>query len=665
MAKLKMLRTEVVGSLTDSKNIIDFLQRKGVIEITQPSETDSMFSYDTSASLAQFDKYLSIAQSAKEILNKYAPDGKGMLDSFAPLRPITVSEYLDEAKQIDEKMLTCYDLVAQKKQIEDDKAEIIRLQTSLLNIMPWKDLDIPTSYRGTKNTSTLIGSFPEQYDRETLLAKIAAELPEVEGIDIEIVSSDVAQTCAVVLCSRAEAQQVEKTIRGFGFVSPADPSKHPPKVRIERLTKRVEELENEIVSYEDAIRVKADCHKDIDFIIDHMTVRHDKYEALSRIGMLNDVFYLTGYIPEKYAEKTKAKLEEKYTAAMITTELDENEDAPVLLENNAFAAPVESITEMYSLPGKNDIDPNAIMAFFYYIFFGMMFSDAGYGLLMVLATAFILFKYKPEGQKRKTVMMYMYCGISTMFWGVMFGSFFGDIINIIRTNYLGLSAMRLHVWLNPQGDDIMTTMLWCFLFGIIHLFVGVAIKGFMEWRQGDKFGAICDVLSIYLAVGGAAPICAGMIIPVSATITTVGKYCALAGVALIILTAGRASKSVGGKLGAGLYALYNTVSGYFGDILSYSRLLALGLVTGIIGSVVNLMGALPANLFVKTILLVIVFVVGHTVNFGINVIGTYVHTNRLQYVEFFSRFYEGGGVAFKPLKVNSKTFKFKEETNNE
>jgi V/A-type H+-transporting ATPase subunit I len=224
--------------------------------------------------------------------------------------------------------------------------------------------------------------------------------------------------------------------------------------------------------------------------------------------------------------------------------------------------------------------------------------------------------------------------------------------------------MRLYVWLNPQGDDLMLTMLWCFLFGIIHLFVGAGIKGYMQWKQGDKFGAIVDPLSIYLAVGGAAPICAGMIIDVPKTVTDIGKYCALAGVALIVLTAGRASKGIFGKLGGGLYALYNTVSGYLSDVLSYSRLLALGLVTGIIGSVVNLMGALPQNMIVKAILFTVVFVFGHAVNFGINVIGAYVHTNRLQYVEFFSRFYEGGGTAFNPLKVNSKTFKIKEETNN-
>ena len=466
------------------------------------------------------------------------------------------------------------------------------------------------------------------------------------------------------MCLKKDANTVTEALRSMGFVRPTEISDKTPKEMLKENRITINELDKQISEAQSEIVAMASAHEDIDFLIDYFTMRADKYEQFKKVSLSDNVLYLSGYIPVKYAEKTVEQLENKFTVAITLSEPEEDEDVPVLLENNAFASGVEGITEMYSLPGKNDIDPNAIMSFFYYLFFGMMFSDAGYGLLMVIATAFILLKCKPEGNKKKTVMMYFFCGISTMFWGIMFGSFFGDLINVIRTNYLGLPEMRLYLWLNPQGDDLMTTMLWCFLFGIVHLFVGLAIKGYLEWKQGDRFGAIFDVLSVYLAVGGAAPICAGMIIDVPDIYKTVGKYCALVGVVLIILTAGRSSKGIFGKLGSGLYALYNTISGYLSDVLSYSRLLALGLVTGIIGSVVNLMGTLPENMVVKTILFTVVFVLGHAINFGINVIGAYVHTNRLQYVEFFSRFYEGGGRAFNPLKVNSSTFKLKEENNN-
>lgn len=660
-----MKRIELISTLENSKKIIDFLQRKGVVELTKHELPENMYSFDTSYNVSQLEKFKSVAENAYEILNTYSPKKGSLIDSFKPPEEIELSKYLDMTDDADMTMDICYDILdAQKRSLEAD-ADIIRAQTAIDSLAVWKELDIPTKVKPTKYTSVLVGSFPDLQTEASVKEELARLLPEVEAVEVEVVYSSDVQSCVVVMCLNSDADKVSEALRSFGFVKPAEVYDKPVAEIIEEKEKRIEKLRQEKEEYEEKIRSFADKRQDIEFVIDYFEIRIDKYEALKNISATDRIFYLSGFIPEKYTQKVVSSLESRFDVAISITDPSPDEEIPVLLENNSFAAPVEGITEMYSLPGKADIDPNAIMGFFYYVFFGMMFSDAGYGLLMVIATAFILFKSKPEGQKRKTVLMYLYCGISTMFWGIMFGSFFGDLINTIRVNYLGLTETRLYLWLNPQGDDLMLTMIYCFLFGIIHLFVGVGIKGYMEWRQGDKFGAVVDTLSIYLAVGGAAPICAGMIIDIPQSVTGVCKYLALAGVVLIILTAGRSSKGIFGKLGAGLYALYNTVSGYLSDVLSYSRLLALGLVTGIIGSVVNMMGTLPKNMLLKTVLFIIVFIFGHAVNFGINVIGAYVHTNRLQYVEFFSRFYEGGGAAFNPLKVNSKTFKFKEETNNE
>ena len=659
-----MQKIEVISALTESKDVIDFLQRRGVVEISEHEKKEGMSGFDTTMNISQLEKMKATAENAKEVLSFYAPQKGSLIDSFKPPRQIELKEYLDKEDEADSTLGLCYSILDLEKRITDSKAEIIRLETANASLSVWEKLDVPFKNSQTKYTTVLIGTFPDMQTEASLKEKLAELVPEIEALDAEVVYSSEVQSCAAVMCLKSDAQTVLEALRSFGFVKPSELLDITPKEAAQKNLERIEKLKAKLEKYEEKLKALGDRTPKIDFLIDFLTMRIDKYEALKNVSVTENILYLSGYIPEKYAEKTAKSLEEKYSCAVSVSEPDESEDVPVLLSNNSFASPVEGITEMYSLPGKHDIDPNAIMGFFYYVFFGMMFSDAGYGLLMVIATLIVLLKAKPQGQKRKTVLMYLYCGISTMFWGIMFGSFFGDAINIIRVNYLHLPEMRLYVWLNPQGDDLMTTMLFCFLFGIIHLFVGVGIKGYMEWREGDKFGAIVDTLSIYMAVGGAAPICAGMIIEMPSAITNIAKYVALAGVVLIILTAGRASKGIFAKLGAGLYALYNTISGYLSDILSYSRLLALGLVTGIIGSVVNMMGTLPQNMVLKTVLFIVVFVFGHTVNFGINVIGAYVHTNRLQYVEFFSRFYEGGGNAFNPLKVNSKTFQFKEETNN-
>lgn len=659
-----MEKIELVATMRESKRVIDFLQRKGMVELTSHELPDGMLNPDTDYNISQLERFTQTAKKAKETLSQYVPEKKSLVDSFKPPREMEMSKFLDMSESADKTMNMCYDILGAQKSIDNAHAQQIRLKTTNEALEVWKELDIPTKFKSTRYVTVLIGTFPDSQTDASVKEALAERIPEIEAIETEVVYTSEMQSCAVVMCLKKDANTVTEALRSMGFVRPTEISDKTPKEMLKENRITINELDKQISEAQSEIAAMASAHEDIDFLIDYFTMRADKYEQFKKVSLSDNVLYLSGYIPVKYAEKTVEQLENKFTVAITISEPEEDEEVPVLLENNAFAAGVEGITEMYSLPGKNDIDPNAIMSFFYYLFFGMMFSDAGYGLLMVIATAFILLKCKPEGNKKKTVMMYFFCGISTMFWGIMFGSFFGDLINVIRTNYLGLPEMRLYLWLNPQGDDLMTTMLWCFLFGIVHLFVGLAIKGYLEWKQGDRFGAIFDVLSVYLAVGGAAPICAGMIIDVPDIYKTVGKYCALVGVVLIILTAGRSSKGIFGKLGSGLYALYNTISGYLSDVLSYSRLLALGLVTGIIGSVVNLMGTLPENMVLKTILFTVVFVFGHAINFGINVIGAYVHTNRLQYVEFFSRFYEGGGRAFNPLKVNSSTFKLKEENYN-
>ena len=187
----------------------------------------------------------------------------------------------------------------------------------------------------------------------------------------------------------------------------------------------------------------------------------------------------------------------------------------------------------------------------------------------------------------------------------------------------------------------------------------------MSWDKGEKFGAICDALSIYMIIIGVAPLGASILTDVPAILTKIGGYLLIAGVVLLVLTAGRSSKSIFGKFFGGLYALYNTATGWLSDILSYSRLLALGLATGSIAGVINLMGTMPSNMIVKAIVLVVVFIVGHTANLAINLLGAYVHTDRLQFVELFSKFYTGGGREFSPLSVNTQYIKFKEENIND
>ena len=660
MAKLKMKCIELLAPLEQSKEIIDCLQRMGTVELTDCEESEALCKLSTGVTVSTFERYLAAAESAQKTLNKYAPQKKGLIQSlmssFGGRKVLEVSEYLKKADEADEILRKCYKINSLEADIREYAADNVRCRTAMDALEPWLKLDIPMKCKGTESTAVFVGSFPVQYDAQSLLEAIAGAAPEASEVDAQIISASAERTCAVVMCHRECEKEVFEALRVLNFAYPSDPTKHPPRVRYERLEKQTEQNKKDSETAQAEIVKLADCCDDIGFVIDYFAIKKEKYAALERIAMTNRIFVLTGYIPEKRVSKVVETLEKNYTVAIEITEPDAQADVPVLLENNAF----EPITEMYSMPNRDDVDPNPVMAFFYYVFFGIMLSDAGYGVIMVIAMLIAKAKLKLEPKMKKTVNMFLYCGISTVFWGTMFGSWFGDAPQVIAREFFGKEIGSTAVWFEPVNDP-MKLLLYSFLFGIIHLFAGLAVRFYMLWKDGKKFDAFCDVIPVYLLVAGIAPLGAGIIIDVPQTLTNVGKYVALVGAVLTVLTSGRSSKNIIGKLGGGLYGLYNTASGYLGDILSYSRLLALGLSTGVIATVINLLGTMPGNKIAKLILFVGVFLLGHTANIAINLIGTYVHTNRLQYVEFFSKFYEGGGRSFTPLKADTKHFRFKEE----
>lgn len=663
MAKCKMQRIEIAALLSDSKRIVERLQRRGVVEICDNSD-EKLVRVSTQATIAVFEKNLNLAVQAREILAKYLPAKASLLDSLKGKREISTDAFGRQADEADRLMKKCYEIAALEKQIHDASEEIVRLRTQMDALEPWRKLDMALAPLATRRTRCFAGSLPGVHSAEELADRLHEADGTLTAVEIEVVFTSKEQTCLWVICLDDIAQQVEEALREMGFARPSDPAKETPEQRIRAMQLRTGECEDTIEKARKAIEAFAGSERELEFLIDYFTMRKEKYEMIGRLGMTKNTVIINGYIPQKAVDRLGQELESRYPVAITVSEPDQDEDVPVLLENNGFSSPVEPITEMYALPAKKDIDPTPVMAVFYYLFFGLMLSDAGYGCLMVLVSAIALKKFQLEGNMRKTMKMFLYSGVSTIFWGALFGTWFGDIVPVICKNFLHKPAPRMAIWFDPVSDP-MKLLLFSLGLGILHLFLGLGVHFYQLWKAGKRFDAFCDVVPIYLLVLGAAPVGAGMLTEVPAIFNTIGMYVLLAGVILIILTAGRTSKNIFARLGSGLYGLYNAASGYLSDVLSYSRLLALGLATGVIGQVVNLLGTIPENPIVKGILLFFVFIVGHTLNMAINMLGAYVHTNRLQYVELFSKFYEGGGRPFQPFAVHTKYVKFKEEAHHE
>ncbi|HKM28253.1 MAG TPA: V-type ATPase 116kDa subunit family protein, partial [Anaerovoracaceae bacterium] len=288
----------------------------------------------------------------------------------------------------------------------------------------------------------------------------------------------------------------------------------------------------------------------------------------------------------------------------------------------------------------------------------IMLSDAGYGIIITIATFVIMKKFDLEGMMAKMIKMFFFCGISTIFWGAMFGGWFGDIVPVVARTFFDKEIVIEPLWFNPL-DDPTKLLIFSLLFGVVHIFLGMALSASMMIRRGHLFDAIFDVFSWYMVIAGAGLwLAGGMLFPAAKTI---GMYVAIAGAAILLLTGGRKKKGLG-KITGGLGQIYNVTS-YVSDILSYARLLALGLATGVIAQVVNTMGTLMGGGVLGAIVLVIVFLIGHTFNLAINALGSFVHASRLQYIEFFGKFYEDGGEPFAPFKKETKYVKLINDAN--
>ncbi len=657
MAKIKLVHFELVALLDESKKLVEFLQKSGVAEF-ENAENENLTKYQTDYIVSQFLKKHKKAVEGYGILEKYCQLKKSFVESFSDVTEIDYSEYRLISDRADELLNICNEIISLENNIKRLNEQVAEKEGLIEYYEPWIGLDIPMASKRTLTTNIFIGCFPRELEKEEILSMISSAENHPEDVEIEIVSKRKMLTCAVIMCHQSSGERLLEILKNNGFSIPDKIAPKLPEKAMEDCREEISFLKSEIVSVTGKIKEFKDDYRDIRFLSDYYMAQADKYSAVENAATSESVFFVKGYIPERKAEEIKFEIERQFTAQMELSEPDyEGADVPVLIENKSFAAGVESVTNMYSPPSNKDIDPNPVMSFFYYAFFGLMLSDAGYGLLMVIFSLVAKKKFKVRGNLKKAADAVMYCGISTVVWGTLFGGWFGDLIPTVCTTFLGFEkAPSLALWLEPMNNS-MELLMYCFIFGIIHLLTGLMLRFYILIKERNFTSALFDVIPVCIFVVGFGIFAGSFIFTIDEKIKSLGGPLLAAGSLLIVLTAGRSSKNILGKLGGGFYGLYNAASGYLGDILSYSRLLALSLVTGVIANVVNLLGAMFGNI----VIFIIIFIIGHTINIAINLIGTYVHTNRLQYVEFFSKFYEGQGRAFTPFKINSKFFTIKED----
>ena len=525
-----------------------------------------------------------------------------------------------EGKRLTEQL----DTTASKIASLESEAAALRIQAE--SLQPWLQLDIPLEQLSfTETTHCHVGFLPEK------------ELPAFQQgmarllADWKTYGDGQDGRALVILAYNRDEEAVKHLLKEHDFSEAVLPKRSGTAVQVQQeLLQEAKEREDKIARLQQETKDTLPQKQQVELYYDQLSTTHERLQN----GGVETVsaFKVQGWVRKDRAQRVE-KVVQSVTDAYQLTFADpaEGEIPPTVLENGKLVEPYESVVELYSLPKAGSIDPDLIMAPFHFIFFGMMLSDAGYGLVLTVMLYFALKKFKPTGFARQLALVIFFGSISTVLWGAMFGGWFG-----LEWKPLLFVPMK----------EPLKMLALCFGLGAIHLVAGMLVKVYMLLRDGDVMGAVCDQISWLIMFLGFFLMA---LVP-----GPIGKYLAWLGAGIIILFGGREKKGIVSRLLGGLLTLYN-ISGYLSDLLSYSRIFALGLATGVIAMVINtvaqmLWSAGPVGIVAA----ILVLLAGHYFNIIINVLGAFVHSSRLQYIEFFGKFYEAGGRAFLPLALRTK-----------
>jgi len=407
-------------------------------------------------------------------------------------------------------------------------------------------------------------------------------------------------------------------------------------------SKKINELESKLN------KIAEDEEIEFEILVDQM--RSQKERKLVIYNETNADVIFDGWISNDHAGDLQSIV--KKVTLEYQLEFEEPtkfDNVPTLLENNKFVKPFESITNSYSVPNYRELDPNPIMSIWYCILFGLMFGDIGYGLLLLIGTGVILKYKKPKGEFGSTVKIFYYASFATILAGIVYGSLFGvDVVGIVG----GWFGKTWEPLLDPMYDPI-TMLIFSLAIGTLHLITGLVMRIVLSIKQKDIISGLSDGLSWLLILLGLSAFAVSLVGDSFKVLSNVGIILAVLGLAVMLIFGGMKKKGVFGKIFGGVGGLAG-VTTYLGDILSYSRVLALALSSTVIAFTFNLLAGLIQGSFIGFVLSLVVYLVGHAFNFAISLLSAYVHGNRLQYLEFYNRFYQGGGYLFEPLTFDLK-----------
>ena len=584
------------------------------------------------------DKALMSAQEASRAyrtalasLDRFAPEKKGM---FRKRQGVSRAAFF--SAESEENARTAAETINKDtRRLGEIESERTKNEALRATLAPWLTVDAPLG--GADGALAVFFGTAGLNVTDDALKALADSLDGL--LTWQQASSDRSLRYLLVMCHGSVKERALSALRDLGFSTVSfrgmtGTAKENDKALAENLAA----LEKERQDIEQRIAGLGGKREALLEASDRAAIALRREEAKSRLVGTDKVFLLEGWLPADRCAEIEKTLK-PFTCAIETREPTEDEypQVPVQLKNNKLTRPLNMVTEMYSLPAYGTLDPNPLMAPFFILFYGIMMADMGYGLLMMIASVIISKKYRPKGTSGELFSLLGLCGISTFIMGALTGGFFGDFLTQLVAIVSPGTVFALPKLFDPL-DDLTMILIGSMALGMVQIVTGMAISLIEKCKRKKFLDAFFEEITWWIVFIGIALLALGK----GAAVLYVG--CALVLLGPIVQGKGW------GKLTGVFGSLYNHVTGYFGDILSYTRLMALMLAGSVIAQVFNMLAAMPGNV----IAFIIISMLGNAMNFGLNLLGCYVHDLRLQCLEFFNKFYVDGGKPFRPMTLDTE-----------
>lgn len=651
MAIVKMKRLHMLALESDRDELFDKLQRLGCLEVAEQSDRLSDPEWAglvtrNESLLARQQEQLDRTAEALKLLDRFAPVKSGLLST----RPTAKESQLFDDTAGSRTMATAAELESRAAKADSLTDQIQKTSTAMKSLVPWLSLDVPLETQPVGALYTAFGTIPAAVELDGLKETL---IQAADASELYVVSSDSDVHYLFFLCHKAQKEDAMEVLKISGFNNVSFKGlTGTAQENFDQLAQTLSQMETQQEQLLEELSTYGDSRKDLELLYDRLTQEIQKESYKERLLNTNQSFFLGGWVTAEDAGKLEALLQ-NYDCAYALTDPTEEEypEVPVKLKNGFLTRCMNTVTEMYSLPAYDGIDPNPLMFPFFVIFYGIMMADMGYGLLMIFGCLFILKATKPRENMRNFFELFLWCGVATFIVGAMTGGFFGDFIPQLLKMIDPASTFELPALFTPLNDTI-AILIGSLVLGLIQVITGMAVSVWKKTKDGCFQDALWDEITWWIILAGA-----GLAILGIGSVAGV-PLVLIIGCLMLVYGSTRNAKGFG-KVTALIGAVYNGISGFFSDILSYLRLMALMLSGSVIASVFNTLGAAIGNVVV----FVIIAMIGNLLNLVLNLLGCYVHDLRLQCLEYFNRFYQDGGKAYKPLSINTKYYDIVKEEN--